>query len=431
MPEPQSVQSDEKLPTSTDVVVIGAGVAGIAAALELSERGKRVVVCEKGIVAGEQSSKNWGWCRQMGRDPCELPLARISLQLWREMRQRIDTETGFRECGIFFACDSEKQMAQREQWHADNTKQHGLTTRVVGADEAMELAPGTALPWKGGLFTPDDGRAEPQLAVPAIAEAARRAGAVILQHCAARSLQRKGGVICGVVTEKGEIACEAVVLAGGTWSRRFCHNENITLPQLTVINCVSRTAPIETPIEHSLMGRKFAIRKRLDGGYTLADNQYNIADIMPDSLRLFRHFVPHLINEWSDIKLRVGKRFVDEARLKRRWQADEISPFEQVRRLQPEPVVKLLDEALASLQDTIPSFEDAQIVERWAGAIDVVPDVVPVISKVDALPGFHLMTGFSGHGFGLGPGAGKLMAEIVCNETPCVDPRPFSYRRFS
>ena len=71
-----------------------------------------------------------------------------------------------------------------------------------------------------------------------------------------------------------------------------------------------------------------------------------------------------------------------------------------------------------------------KIAERWSGAIDAVPDAVPIISKVEKLPGFHLCTGFSGHGFGLGPGAGKLMAEIVTGETPCVDPSPFRYTRF-
>ena len=70
------------------------------------------------------------------------------------------------------------------------------------------------------------------------------------------------------------------------------------------------------------------------------------------------------------------------------------------------------------------------IARAWAGIIDAMPDAVPVISKVDALPGFHLCTGFSGHGFGLGPGAGKLMAEIVTGETACVDPSPFRYARF-
>ena len=67
---------------------------------------------------------------------------------------------------------------------------------------------------------------------------------------------------------------------------------------------------------------------------------------------------------------------------------------------------------------------------NWGGAIDVTPDVVPVISAADEVPGFFLATGFSGHGFGLGPGAGKLMAQIVCGEETCVDATPFHLNRF-
>ena len=72
-----------------------------------------------------------------------------------------------------------------------------------------------------------------------------------------------------------------------------------------------------------------------------------------------------------------------------------------------------------------------RLAERWAGLIDVTPDAVPVISPVDALPGFFVATGFSGHGFGIGPGAGRLMADLVAGDTPLVDPTPFRFARFS
>ncbi|MDD9909652.1 MAG: FAD-binding oxidoreductase [Ahrensia sp.] len=430
MPDPQAIAGDAQFVSKADIVIIGAGIAGICTALELAERGLQVVVCEKGIVAGEQSSKNWGWCRKMGRDPRELPLASLSLQLWREMRQRIGSETGFRECGIVFLCDTDAKMAKRVAWSEENAEFHGLSTHIIDQHRAAELAPGSTVAWKGGLYTPDEGRAEPQIAVPAIAEAARRLGVRIYQNCAVRGLMRNGGAVAGVVTERGEVACDRVVLAGGAWSRRFCHNEGIALPQLTVTNSVSRTAPIDLDIDTTIAAGRFAIRKRLDGGYTLADNQYNVADIIPDSFRLFRLFLPHLVSEWGDLKLRIGKRFVQEVRLKRRWQLDETTPFEQVRRLEPEPAERLLDEALSSLTQVFPQFAQARIVERWAGGIDVVPDAVPIMSAVDAVPGFYIMTGFSGHGFGLGPGAGRLMAQIVCNEPTAVDAAPFAFSRF-
>ena len=113
-----------------------------------------------------------------------------------------------------------------------------------------------------------------------------------------------------------------------------------------------------------------------------------------------------------------------------RWQLDQISPIEQVRTLDPEPVRAILDQAAADLKQCFPAFANMKIAERWAGLIDAMPDTVPVMSPVEKLPGFYLATGFSGHGFGLGPGAGKLMAQLVTGETPCVDPAPFRYSRY-
>ena len=221
-----------------------------------------------------------------------------------------------------------------------------------------------------------------------------------------------------------------MVLAGGAWSRRFLHNLDIAFPQLTVVNSVMRTEALDAGVEKSCSGGKFAFRKREDGGYTIAHRHFSVADIMPDSFRQFFQFLPALKMDWSGVRLRLGKRFLDEARLKRRWKLDERSPFEEVRMLDPEPVNSILDEAAASLRDYYPRFQSMRIAERWAGVIDATPDVVPCISPLPKIEGLYLASGFSGHGFGLGPGAGKLMAQMVMGESPCVDPAPFRYARF-
>ena len=114
----------------------------------------------------------------------------------------------------------------------------------------------------------------------------------------------------------------------------------------------------------------------------------------------------------------------------RTWRLGETSPFEVVRILDPEPVNTILAEAAESRKTYYPAFRDMKIAERWAGCIDATPDTVPVISEYKRLRGFHFATGFSGHGFGLGPGAGKLMAQLITGETPCVDPTPFRYDRY-
>jgi glycine/D-amino acid oxidase-like deaminating enzyme len=430
MPAPTPFISDTTLPQRVNVAVIGGGIAGVSTALELADRGVSVALFEKGIIGGEQSSRNWGWCRQMGRDSREIPLILESLKLWRRMNERVEAETGFTQCGIVYLCETEEEVAARENWYNANAKPYGLETRLVSGAEADRLQPGSTRMWRGALYTPNDGRAEPQLAPSAIAEAARKRGAQVFTNCAVRGIEKSAGRISGIVTEKGAVACDNVVLAGGAWSRRFCTNAGIDLPQLSVINSVQRTEPIETRLQHSCSAGKFAIRKRLDGGYTIAHRHLSVADILPDSFPLFFDFLPALRIDWKGLRLRFGQRFLEELRLKRKWRLDETSPFEVVRVLDPKPIDGILDEAAASLKDYYPEFESLRIAERWAGCIDATPDAVPVISAVPNVPGFFMATGFSGHGFGLGPGAGKLMAELVTGAVPCVDPTPFRYTRY-
>ena len=430
MPVIDPVSSDSDFPKNTTVAVIGGGVIGVATALELAEHGIPVVLLEKGIIAGEQSSRNWGWCRQMGRDSREIPLVLESLKLWRGMNARVDAETGYRQSGIVYLAETEMELAAKEKWYAENAKAFGLDTKLVSGAEAERLQPGSTRTWKGALYTSADGRAEPFIAVPAMARQAQKLGVKIFQNCAVRGVETAAGKIVSVVTEKGTIACEQVVLAGGAWSRRFLHNLDIAFPQLTVVNSVMRTEAIDAGVEKSCSAGKFAFRKREDGGYTIAHRHFSVSDIMPDSFRLFFQFLPALKMDWSGVRLRLGRRFLEEARLKRRWKLDERSPFEEVRMLDPEPVNWILDEAAASLRDYYPRFQSMRIAERWAGVIDATPDVVPCISALPKIDGLYLASGFSGHGFGLGPGAGKLMAQMIMGESPCVDPAPFRYARF-
>lgn len=424
------VQGDEKLPARVDVVVVGGGIVGACTALELAERGVAVALCEKGGIAAEQSSRNWGWVRKMGRDPRELPLIIEALRLWEGLGSRIGADVGFRQSGILYPCDTDRQVAQREAW-LEHARPYQLDTRMLGAAETAALLPGANHRFKGALYTASDGRAEPQKAASAIALAARRLGAAILLDCAVRGVERQGGKVAGVVTERGPIACSSVVLAGGAWSSLFCASLGLRLPQLKVLSSVLRTEPLEGPPSAAVWADGFAFRKRLDGGYTVANGHGSVADIVPDSFRYVADFLPALGQEWRSLSFRLGARFVEEWRTPRHWPLDEASPFERVRILDPSPRAAQTAAALTRLARAIPSFASARVAQHWAGMIDVTPDAVPVISGVDALPGFFVATGFSGHGFGIGPGAGRLMADLVTGAAPVVDPTPFRFTRFT
>src|SRR4029453_18986614 len=214
MPLPQAVASDE-LPKKTAVAIIGGGIVGESAPLELAERGIDVTLIEKGIIAGEQSGRNWGWCRQMGRDPREIPLILESLKAWRGMNARVEAETGFRQSGIVYLLATDAELTSRMRWYENNAKPFGLNVHPLAGSEAAALAPGASVRWHGALYSPDDGRAEPHMAVAAIAAAARRHGAKLLKPCAVRGLETAGGRVSGVVTERGSIACDTVVVAAG------------------------------------------------------------------------------------------------------------------------------------------------------------------------------------------------------------------------
>jgi glycine/D-amino acid oxidase-like deaminating enzyme len=429
-PRVDPVASDTTVPARTGVVVIGGGIIGTSTAFFLARKGIPAVLCEKGHIAGEQSSRNWGWCRKMGRDPREIPLAIEALRLWQEMNTLTGAETGFRECGIVYLCKTPAEMAKREAW-LEHARPYQLDSRLLSRAEAVQVLPGLTGDWQGALYTPSDGRGEPQKAAPAIAEAARGHGATILTHCAVRGIETQAGRVAAVVTEKGRIACHSVVLAGGVWSRLFCGNLDLRLPQLKVMSSVMRTEKFDAGLETSCSGFGFGVRKRLDGGYNVASWSGNVVDIVPDTFRFAADFLPSLRLQWRNMRLRVGGKFLEEWQIPRHWTLDAPSPFERVRMLDPEPYGPILEQARRHVTAAFPAFRDMKVAESWGGVIDVTPDAVPVISAVDAVPGFHIATGFTGHGFGIGPGAGRLMAEIVTGETPAVDPTPFRYSRFT
>jgi glycine/D-amino acid oxidase-like deaminating enzyme len=429
-PYVDSIISDEVMPAATSVVVIGGGIIGTFAALTLAGRGIPVVLCEKGYIACEQSSRNWGWCRQAGRDEREMPLIVQSLQLWRDMNALTETDTGFRECGVLYVGESEADEARFNAW-LNMAKPHDIGTRIVRGAELAGLMQGATRSYSCGLYVPTDGCAEPQRAAPAIARAAQRKGAIILAHCAVRGIERTDGRAAAVITERGRIACDAVILAGGAWSSLFCGSLGNRLPQLKVLSSVMRTAPVAVGPDPCTYLDDVGYRKRRDGGYTLARGAGFVAPLVPDSLRYFRDFLPTIRKERDSMRLRVNAQSMREFRAPRFWPLDRPSPFETTRVLDPAPNETLNAEALAAMIRLYPQFRDVPIVQKWAGYIDVTPDVVPYISPVGTLPGLTVATGFSGHGFGIGPAAGRLAAQLAIGETPSVDPTPFRSSRFS
>ncbi|AWY01539.1 D-amino-acid oxidase [Marinomonas primoryensis] len=424
----EKIQTQEQLPSSTRVVIIGGGIVGVTAALALAERNIPVVLLEKGHIAGEQSSRNLGWIRKTNRHLHDIPLAQAADRLWAEMPSRIGCDVGYKQAGIMFLAKTDAQLTMYDAW-LKSVASLSLDSRMVSPKEIEELAPGGKGKWLGGIYTPSDGNAEPSLAASAIAKAAVEKGAIIVQQCAVRTLSTEGGKVSGVVTEKGEIRCEQVLLAGGAWSRRFLGNLGISFPTLPLICSVLRTKPMDGPTNIAVGGPDFSFRKHQDGGFIITQRGKLDAPVTLDHMLIGHKYLDQLRTQRSFLNVSMGRYFFKDLGLSRRWGAKNRSPFEKVRANDPDVNADLNQQALNNLRAAWPVFEKAEVAEAWAGLIDVTPDSNPVIDHIESIPGLTIATGFSGHGFGTGPAAGQLAADLISNSEPIIDPSPYRFGR--
>lgn len=418
------------LPPAVDVAVIGGGVAGVMIAHFLAERGQSVLLCEKGRIAGEQSGRNWGWIRQQGRDPAELPIMVEAMGHWRAFAQRLGAEAlGFRQAGVMYLADGPDDLSAFEAW-LPHARANGVDTQLLSRAEMQALLPAKGA-WPGALWTASDARAEPFLAVPALARMAQAAGATIREDCAVRALDVAAGRVAGIVTEAGRVACDRAVLAGGAWSALFARAHGVALPQLSVRATCAATEPMPEVFAGGAADGRFAFRRRQDGGYSIAAGGAHDFWIGPDAFRALPKYLPQIRRDISSTRFRPAapRGYPDAWTTPRRWNADAVSPFETCRILDPAPNMDFLAEVQAAFASAFPALGRPKLARAWAGMIDVMPDTVPVLDE-SPLAGLYLATGLSGHGFGIGPGVGRVMADLVTGKPTGHDLARFRYGRF-
>jgi glycine/D-amino acid oxidase-like deaminating enzyme len=236
--------------------------------------------------------------------------------------------------------------------------------------------------------------------------------------------------VSAVVTEHGTIRTSVVLCAAGAWTSMFCRSLGISVPQLKVRGTVARTEPTDKILDGNLFDDRLGIRLREDGGYTVAHGSVLDHGLTPSTFRYAFKFLPALMQEIKILRLRIGKDFVDELAMPSRWSLDKESPFERMRVLNPEPSNRVLRGIRKNMDAVFPALSGVRIVEAWAGMVETSPDVVPMIGAVGDVSGFHIATGFSGHGFGIGPGAGKALAAMLAGNDSPVDLTPFRLSRF-
>ncbi len=370
------VETSPKLPARADVVVIGGGIIGVFTAYYLAQRGLSVALVEKGRIGAEQSSRNWGWCRQQNRDARELPMSTRSLDLWEHFAADSGEDTGFHRCGLLYLSNDEAEIAGWANWR-DFAKTAGVTTHMLSSREAAERGQATGRAWKGGVFSPSDGTADPAKAAPAVAAALMKLGGSVHQNCAARGIEMEGGRLSGVVTEAGTIKTSTAVLAGGAWASSFCNQLGIRFPR----RLDPPIHPERGACGASLAGRRdqrarlhhAPHRRPLRPGHqrprargpdgpvhalraaVRADVRQALAQ--PSSRRPGRH-------SWGHETLA-------------RWQLDAPTPMERVRILDPKPDPAGIRETHRRAVELLPPLREAKITHAWAGYIDSTPDGVP------------------------------------------------------
>ncbi|MGZ9809731.1 NAD(P)/FAD-dependent oxidoreductase [Pseudoroseicyclus sp. H15] len=417
------------LPEAADVVIIGGGIVGVMAGWFLARAGVKTVLVEKGRVGAEQSGRNWGFIRQQARDLRELPIMVEANRLWPELAERTGEDIGLKRGGVLYMADNARDMETFAR-HEEEGRAHGTDIRLLTRPELADQLPDARWNWKGGVITPSDMSAEPWKAVPAFARAAVRDGLTIRESCAARGLERSGGAVTGVVTEAGTIRCEQVLVAGGAWSRLFLGAEGLRIPQASVRATVVATEPLPEVFAGGAVDGRLGLRHRQDGGYTLAPGWGHEVFVGPDLIRSLRDFFPFW---WADplenIPLAAApKGFPDAWGTPRKWEG--ASPFEAMRILNPAPSQRRIRHLTKAFHKRFPTLPMPKVRAAWAGMIDVLPDQVPIVDAAPGVPGLWVGTGLSGHGFGIGPGIGRVLADLMQGKPAGHDMSGLRYARF-
>lgn len=374
------------VPASADVVIIGAGIVGLATALRLAEAGKRVLVFERGMAGAEASGRNGAGVRQQGRVLPEIPLAQAAVREWQGLDAELGRPTGYRQTGHLYVAETPAEMERLIAMRAAEAPT-GLRTEILDPTETRKLAPGLTPAIEGAKYCAEDGCADPALINLALLEAAEEAGAHILCHHPVTAILTAQGRVRAVEAAGpgGAVRVEAplVLIAAGPWSPHVAQLADCYLPIYPSRAVLMRTSPLP------FIAEPFVQTASMDMA---------VLQLPDGTIRMGAAADP------SDYT-----RFTYSKALE--------APLEHQRR----PLRAIT---------VFPMLGQAQLVGRWAGIRECTPDMMPILGPLDGPEGLWGATGFSGHGFALGPLAGRLMAGWIATGTPAMDLSAFDARRF-
>jgi sarcosine oxidase subunit beta len=363
----------------TDVLIIGGGGAGVSAALHLARRGARVILLERGLIGSQASGVNHGGVRQQGRHPAELPLARRSREIWAHMAELIGTDAEFDPCGHLKLARSAEQEAELIRWN-EMAAAHGLTPRMIGRNAIRAQHPYLGEAVIAGSLLEEDGSANPRLLAPAMARAAREAGAELLEHHAVTALHRDGTRF--VATAGGtDFAAPWLLNCAGFWAGKVAERFGEPVPVEPIHPNMLVTEPLPYFCRHNVgvVGGDVYLRQIPRGNVIFGGG---------------------------------------------RGEGDTETTFTRPR---VEPAFAAMQRAI----EIIPRLAGAMIIRSWTGTDGQMPDVLPVLGRSHTTPGLLHAFGFSGHGFMLGPAVGAVLSELVLDGRTDIPLEAFDIARFA
>lgn len=415
--------------SKADVVVLGGGLIGLATAYELAKRGREVTVLERHEAGGDQSRHALGFLSLVVKGAAKARLSARAVEQWAALPGELEADFELRRGGELAVATDAAAFQRLRDWSA-GAAASGIDARVVDPDEIAKLVPGFRRPTPGGVLVAAAGHAEPLKAPLAYAAAARRRGVTIREHCPATAIEVVDGRIAGVRTAAGPIAARTVVCATGAANTRVLRTVGVRLPTVVVRGLALETAPLPAVTEVATMVGGLAFRQRPGGTLYVSYITRGIHDLTLDSFRFMREFLPSR-NRSSLARVRLNDtlaRDVWRSLAHRSGRTPAIDPRPLVRLRSPRGVV---EESVRIMESLSPAFAGLEVRRDWSEAIDVTPDDLPVLGPVATVEGLIVASGFSGHGFTLGPLAGRLVAELVVDGRASEDLHPLRLARFA
>jgi sarcosine oxidase subunit beta len=373
-----------------EILIIGGGMAGSATAFHLASLGRDVTVLERATIASEASGQNMGGLGGAGWGNMPNLLSYLtmgSLEFFKQLQIDMGYDMELRQSGGLTAIHTEEQFGYMED-RARSLKADGYDGELLTPSEARAIEPGISLDLLGYLYLPGRGQADPVKSTQAFAHAAGSAGASIDtgQNVTAISVQGDGGY--RVRTDKAEYRCQTLVLAAGSWCGPVGRMLGLNIPIKPIRGQMWATEPLPPRIFHLISSAESSYAWSIDNG---ADETTPPNVTHRGSQRLTRHLYGRQRKNGEIIfggdRQDVGYNTT------------------------PDPAGIQVNRGQAA--EVVPLVADFPIARTWAGLMPFSIDGSPIIGRIPLRDNLYIVSGLASSGFGRGPMAGKLAADLI------------------